>query len=491
MDARGWIARERILDGCGPTIVSVTRARTIRASFVRAGVGLLVVSCSSAGTLGVEQPSAAVAPHASAARNEPESSSIQPLVPVTRFTSPVDGVTIDDLSAVVVLPAFAQAVHVALPRVQVTVDADPLARVRDTGEIALIPPSLVNVSVKTLSINGRYYWDAGDAGDYPLRVVTAGGAVLTSTKWKMVAAGEMIFGRGVQERIERHQHGDASSVFTEVRAIIRSGDLAVATLEAPLSGNANQWCDTCMRFVGNERYAAAIAQAGFGVVSLAANHIGDAGPIGVLNTIRALDSVGIAHAGAGADRVAAHEPAFVTAGGQRVAVLAYNDVPPASYAAGEASPGSAQLTHEDPEYRSVRAEIAQARARADVVIVLAHWGIEYEDAPQPQVVAAAHAMIEAGAAVVIGDHPHWVQSVESYRGAFITYGIGNFVFDQMWSMETREGSIEEISFDGVRPVAVRIRPTIIDDYYRPRLLAANEAAYRDTLARIWRHSIFK
>ena len=122
---------------------------------------------------------------------------------------------------------------------------------------------------------------------------------------------------------------------------------------------------------------------------------------------------------------------------------------------------------------------------------MAHWGIEYEDSPQPQVVAAAHAMIEAGAAVVIGDHPHWVQSVESYRGAFITYGIGNFVFDQMWSMETREGSIEEISFDGARPVAVRIRPTIIDDYYRPRLLAPNEAAYRDTLARIWGHSVFK
>jgi poly-gamma-glutamate synthesis protein (capsule biosynthesis protein) len=125
-----------------------------------------------------------------------------------------------------------------------------------------------------------------------------------------------------------------------------------------------------------------------------------------------------------------------------------------------------------------------------VVIVLAHWGIEYEDAPRPNVIAAAHAMVEAGATAVIGDHPHWVQSVERYRGAYIAYGVGNFIFDQMWSAETREGSLHELWFAGDRLVAVRIRPTLIEDFYRPRLLGPGEPAFRAVLDRIYKHSSF-
>ena len=98
-------------------------------------------------------------------------------------------------------------------------------------------------------------------------------------------------------------------------------------------------------------------------------------------------------------------------------------------------------------------------------------------------------MVDAGATVVIGDHPHWVQSVETYRGAYIAYSVGNFVFDQMWSKETREGSMHELFFDRSRLVAVRIRPTIIDDYFRPRLLRADEREYAETLLRIRPHSV--
>jgi poly-gamma-glutamate synthesis protein (capsule biosynthesis protein) len=97
-------------------------------------------------------------------------------------------------------------------------------------------------------------------------------------------------------------------------------------------------------------------------------------------------------------------------------------------------------------------------------------------------------MVEAGADIVIGDHPHWVQSVELYRGAYITYSIGNFVFDQMWSTETREGSLQRLSFVGPRLMAVRIMPTIIDDYFQPRLLTSAEPQYKQTLERIWTHS---
>ena len=420
-----------------------------------------------------------------------EGSLSRPLVPVTSFTSPLDDITRNQLTAVVTTVELAEAVSAALPRAQVIGAADPLARVRGSGEIALVPPEMVEASVKTLSFEGVYFWDPTlDPRRYPLRIRSAGQIDARTTTWSLLAAGEIIFGRGVQERIELKHGGDARSAFTEVRDLVRGADLAVATLEAPLSGNHNLWCDSCMRFVGNETYATSLADAGFDLLSLAANHIGDAGAKGVTDTVAALDRTGVAHAGAGANDAAARKPAIAQVGRVHVAMLGYNDVPPESYAASPTQAGSARLTHDDPTYAALRAEIAAAAELADVVVVVAHWGIEYESSPRPQIVAAAHAMIEAGAKVVIGDHPHWVQSVETYQGGYITYGIGNFVFDQMWSMETREGSIQELFFDKAKLVAVRIRPTIIEDYFRPRLLRTSEPAYRVTLSRIWEHSLF-
>jgi len=411
-----------------------------------------------------------------------------PLVPVTRFDSPLIGVLSSDLGTVVVPSWLAERLE-RMPGARFIADPDPITRVRATGEVALVPPELVTSGVKTLELDGRFFWRVADRADWPLRARVDRADPVQRT-WSVLAAGEIIFGRGVQERIETRFKGDARAAFVNVRDRLRSADLAVATLEAPLSGNANRWCDTCMTFVGNVRYATSLVDAGLGVVSLAANHIGDAGPTGVLDTISALDAVKVAYVGAGATAEKARLPFITTVAGRRVALLAYDDVPPAGYGASRTSAGSNFLRHDDFTYGQVRFDVSHARASADVVIVLAHWGIEYEDAPRANVVAAAHAMVEAGATVVIGDHPHWVQSVERYHGAYIAYGVGNFVFDQMWSEETRQGSLHELSFAGDRLVAVRILPTIIEDYYRPRLLRTDEPEYRAVLERIWKHSIF-
>ncbi len=412
-----------------------------------------------------------------------------PLVPVTRMDSLVDGVRRSELREVIVPSGLDDARIEGVPGVVLISDPDPIARVRRTGEIALVPADEVTTAVKTLELDGRFFWREADRRAWPVRVPADAARPVEST-WSVVAAGEMIFGRGVEERIEDRFRGDASAAFVGVREALRAADLTVATLEAPLSGKKNAWCESCMRFVGNESYAAAVAGAGIDVVSLAANHIGDAGAQGVLDTMRALDTAKVAHVGAGRNAETARLSLMTTAGGRRVAILAYNGVPPFTYGATRTSAGSHLLLHDDETYAAVRMDVARASLDADVVIVMAHWGIEYEAAPQPNVVAAAHAMVEAGAAVVIGDHPHWVQPVERYRGAYIAYGVGNFVFDQMWSEETREGSLHELWFSGDRLVAARIWPTLIEDYYRPRLLRPDEPAYRTVLARIWQHSSF-
>jgi poly-gamma-glutamate capsule biosynthesis protein CapA/YwtB (metallophosphatase superfamily) len=82
----------------------------------------------------------------------------------------------------------------------------------------------------------------------------------------------------------------------------------------------------------------------------------------------------------------------------------------------------------------------------------------------------AHAAIDAGAAMVLGSHAHWVQAVEFYEGAFIAYGLGNFVFDQSWSTETTQGVIMHAGFLDGKLVNVRFVPVQIEDLHQPRLV---------------------
>lgn len=415
------------------------------------------------------------------------------LVAVAAFTSPRDEVRLAELREVVVAEPFAEAVRSLIPHVRVVTmpEAGVLAAVRASPTaIGLVLPERVDPSVKTVVVDGMDFWSpALDRSTYPLVVPVDVAPGPVARTWELLAAGGIIYGRGVQERVELYR--DPARPFAKVRDLTRAADLAVATLEAPLSGDANRFCEHCMTFVGNERYVTGIADAGFDALSLAANHSGDAGPQSVLDSVRVLREAGIVPFGGGPDAASARRPAILDVRGVRVALLGYSDVPPESYAATATRPGDAHLFHDDHTYASIRAEVAAARAVADVVVVLAHWGVEYEDRPRPWVEAAAHAMVEAGATAVLGDHPHWVQSVETYRGGYIAYSMGNFVFDQMWSAETRQGSIHRLFFSGSRLVAVRIVPTLLEDYHQPRPLLLGEPGYAQTLARIFRHSKFE
>ncbi|MGH2370042.1 MAG: CapA family protein, partial [Chloroflexota bacterium] len=127
-------------------------------------------------------------------------------------------------------------------------------------------------------------------------------------------------------------------------------------------------------------------------------------------------------------------------------------------------------------------QIEQARLQADVVVVQVHWGKEYTHVPQPSPGIApddpreiARIAIDAGADLIIGNHPHWVQGVELYGDGFVAYAHGNFIFDQMWSRETREGVVGRYTFYGRQLVAVEYRPVLIENYAQPHFVAGAEA----------------
>ena len=130
----------------------------------------------------------------------------------------------------------------------------------------------------------------------------------------------------------------------------------------------------------------------------------------------------------------------------------------------------------------VKREVHEARKHADVVVVSYHWGKEYESVPMVAPGVAdqdprqiAHLTIDAGADLIIGNHPHWVQGVEIYKGKFIAYAHGNFVFDQMFSTETEQGVVGTYTFYGKKLIDVHYRPVQIVNYAQPHFLSASDS----------------
>src|SRR4029079_14351179 len=92
--------------------------------------------------------------------------------------------------------------------------------------------------------------------------------------------------------------------------------------------------------------------------------------------------------------------------------------------------------------------VRPARKVADVVIIVPHWGVEYTAEPSDRQRDFARAAAAAGADMIVGNHPHWVQAHEQIGEVFVAYALGNFVFDQDWSLETQQGAMLAVTFTG-------------------------------------------
>ena len=284
----------------------------------------------------------------------------------------------------------------------------------------------------------------------------------------LVAVGDMMLSRTVAKRMR--QYG-ADYPFASTSAFIRDADIAFGNLETSITpGTEVQPFE--MSFRADIESAVALKDAGFDVLSLANNHTPNFGREGLADTLRYLDEQGIAHAGAGMDSAEAGKPAFITVHGIRFAFLAYNDhdVVPTSYEARLDHAGTALM-----DIEAMTNAVHAAQQYADIIIVSMHAGNEYEPTPNDSQIAFAHAAIDAGAEMVIGHHPHVVQTAEVYRGKYIFYSLGNFIFDQMWSQETREGLVLKATFTKEGLSSLSYHPVSIEDYAQPRFLEPKEA----------------
>jgi poly-gamma-glutamate synthesis protein (capsule biosynthesis protein) len=208
-----------------------------------------------------------------------------------------------------------------------------------------------------------------------------------------------------------------------------------------------------------------LAGAGIDAVSLANNHIGNAGGTGVTDTIENVIDVGIRPFGAGRDATAARQPAWLTAKGLSIAMLGYDGVASGADAT-DGRPGAARL---DPA--AAEADIRTAReAGADVVVVVPHWGSEYTDDATDEQRRIASRLVEAGADVILGSHSHWAGPLEFVDDHLVVYSVGDLVFDLEHDARTQQGVILDLTFAGPRRAQVELHPTLILDDSQPNLL---------------------
>jgi poly-gamma-glutamate synthesis protein (capsule biosynthesis protein) len=336
----------------------------------------------------------------------------------------------------------------------------------------------------------------GDLADWPLVAAFPTGAAADTFDpagtWTLFAGGDILLDRGVYKTLVVEGKGsdfpfdggtaDITSRYCcsafgwelprarrtgntgAVRDLVEGADLAIANFENP-APDRFRWHIRGTVFSADPALIDGLADAGIDYLSLANNHIRDAGGQGLLQTIANIRDEGIAVSGAGEDLSAARKPATLDAGGQKIAILAYDAIANYYHATTDTI-GSAPLTAS-----IVRADVKSARAAgADLVIVFPHWGTEYRSKPFAAQQKLARMVIDSGADMVIGNHAHWAAAMEVYDGRPIWYALGNFVFDQTWSEPTMEGITLELTFAGTDLVQVRMRPHLILDRSQPNFL---------------------
>jgi AmmeMemoRadiSam system protein B len=275
----------------------------------------------------------------------------------------------------------------------------------------------------------------------------------TPNEYTIIATGDVIPARSVNTKLVQLQNFNYP--FEKTVSFLKSADAVFMNLESPLIPNCKTTIEG-MIFCGDERAVQGLIYASTTVVNIANNHAGNYGINGINNTIGLLKKNNIAVTGNG-------ESAIISIKGKRFGFLGYNDI--GGKEAGIAWADEIQM----------QKDIQNLRKQVDVILVAFHWGVEYVLTPNAQQIALAHAAIDAGADVIIGNHPHWVQGIEHYKGKFITYAHGNYVFDQMWSQETREGVLGKYTFNDQGLINVAFVPVIIDNYSQPRFATKAEA----------------
>ena len=319
-------------------------------------------------------------------------------------------------------------------------------------------------------------WGCGGASTNTVPANTKPVVETKPSKATFLAVGDIMLSRGVARLIDRE--GELAP-FNSLAGVFRSTDFNFGNLETPVSGNDSR-IGKGLVFNTRKKDVEGLVQFNFKIVGLANNHALDQGVAGLRHTMAFLPGKGIEYVGVGESPEEAWKGKIVTANGVKIGFIA------ASYSSyNDGGTGRNPFVARIEDVELMRNSIASLRNEGcQFVVVAMHAGIEYTRRPHQPQIDFGHAAIDNGADMVIGAHPHWIQTIENYRGKYIFYSLGNFIFDQR-KPDTMEGLMLKISVahDGgvnvektARLEQVELLPVIVERFGAPRSTTAAESA---------------
>lgn len=254
--------------------------------------------------------------------------------------------------------------------------------------------------------------------------------------------GDMMFDRTMRTTIDE-KGGDF--VFSCIDQTLQEADLVVANLEGPITANDSESVGSVVGAPDNFTFTFPLSTAELlyahhiRIVNIGNNHILNFRNDGVRTTMTALAGAGVGYFG---DPLSASSAAG-SFNHVRLTFINYNEF----VHGGEAS--------------TTLSQIQAARASGQLPVVYTHWGIEYATTSPERIQALAHKFVDAGAALVIGSHPHVVEEHEVYKNVPIYYSLGNFIFDQYWNDDVRHGLLVEVTFTASGVTSTKEIPVVL------------------------------
>lgn len=256
----------------------------------------------------------------------------------------------------------------------------------------------------------------------------------------LLATGDVMLGRSVRTQTEKS--GNPLYPFLFVKDLLQAADITVINLENPLIDPCPK-SDTGLKFCAPTAAAQTLAQSGVDAANLANNHAKNYGQEGYQSTFAALRSYGI-------QPFDNQQPAIIEKNGFKFGFWGLD------------------LVSSTPNQEEILRRVNNLSSEVDVLVVSIHRGIEYAAAPTEAEKLFLRSMVDAGADLIIGHHPHVIQEVEVYKNVPIAYSLGNFVFDQMWSEPTRHGVIAKFIFRGKQFVKYDLFQIYMENFAQPR-----------------------
>ena len=268
------------------------------------------------------------------------------------------------------------------------------------------------------------------------------------------------FGHGIRSTIEKYGF---QYLFAHTENILADSDVLFGNLETVLHPEDNTSTLYNMEMKGKSEYAQELAKIGFNVMSMANNHAMQYGADAYNHTVKLLRDSGIEPVGVNDNGKS--NIYLYTKDGINLAFVGYS-FRPEKYA-------DAGISYAQGDELTILEQIHSLNKDDTRVIVSVHWGEEYLHYPSVAQVHLAKRMIDAGASIILGHHPHVLQGVEEYSNGIIVYSLGNYIFDS-WDRSTRESIIFDCKIDKSGALNYSIIPTFINRNYQPVILIGKE-----------------